>query len=174
MSNIIKPTVGRKVWFRPNGGGQLQKPGISPPEFGYPVDLGGQPLDATVVYVWNDRMVNLLVVDHYGNQFIATSVMLVQPDVDHPVAGSYAEWMPYQQGQAKKAESVDKAILATTTFGSAAATLPACKGANCGATDGVSHSAECKAEHNAATNPNDFPLGKACDLSSEGACESCQ
>lgn len=31
------------------------------------------------------------------------------------------------------------------------ATYPECKGANCGCTDGVSHSAECLAEYDAAT-----------------------
>lgn len=32
-------------------------------------------------------------------------------------------------------------------------TYPACKGTNCGATDGVSHSLECKAEHDALVGP---------------------
>ena len=103
MSQVITPTIGRKVWFRPNGTGSL-----------HPSNLGGfvptplsiidndQPLDATVVYVWGDRMVNLAVIDHYGNSFIATSVTMLQPGEAAPSAGYYAEWMPYQQGQARK------------------------------------------------------------------------
>lgn len=187
MGNIIKPTISRKVWFRPNGQIRFQKPDTNPPVYGAPHILSDQPLDATVVYVWHDRMVNLLFRDHYGNQFIATSVTLVQPDADPPAAGFYAEWMPYQAAQAQKAEAIDRAIMFTTPLGNASAIaqalgapvgldlppiIPPCKGTNCGATDGVSHSAECKAEHDAAAG--DFPLGKACDLSGEGACESCQ
>lgn len=86
---VITPTVGRKVWFRP--GGYI-------PE-GMSVFPGGQPLDATVVYVWHDRMVNLLVVDHAGKQHAMTSVHLVQPG-DSACPSSYAEWMPYQVKQA--------------------------------------------------------------------------
>lgn len=48
-----------------------------------------------------------------------------------------------------------------------------CQGPNCGTT-GDEHSPQCKAEHDAVADDNDFPLGKACDLSGEGTCESCQ
>jgi hypothetical protein len=92
---VIKPTVGRKVWYRPtafdkSGPGAMQS--------------GDQPLDATVVYVHGDRMVNLFVVDAVGRTFAKTSVTLLQDDdAPPPIAGGggYAEWMPYQQGQAK-------------------------------------------------------------------------
>lgn len=99
-STVIKPTVGRKVWFRPNGTTDLQKPGTT--ERSRLNELHGQPLDATVTYVWSERMVNLSVLDHYGNPFIATSVNLLQPGDSTPATGFYAEWMPYQQGQARK------------------------------------------------------------------------
>ena len=99
-SPVIKPTVGRKVWFRLNGTAELQKPGTS--NRGSVAAIDGQPIDATVVYVWNDRLVNLAVLDHYGNSFIATSVTMLQPGEAAPSAGYYAEWMPYQQGQARK------------------------------------------------------------------------
>ena len=90
MSTIL-PTVGRKVWFRRNG---AYKEGM--------VELGSTtPMDATVVYVWEPDMVNLLVTDHVGNQFQINNVTLVTPD--HPgVTHWYCEWMPYQIGQAKK------------------------------------------------------------------------
>ncbi|UCV01152.1 crAss001_48 related protein [Acidovorax radicis] len=107
-STVIKPTVGRKVWFRPNGTTDLQKPGTT--ERGRLNELHGQPLDATVTYVWSERMVNLSVLDHYGNPFIATSVNLLQPGDSTPATGFYAEWMPYQQGQAAKAESASAAM----------------------------------------------------------------
>lgn len=91
---MIKPTVGRQVWYRP---------------FGHNRTLLGvwddtQPCAATVTYVWNDRMVNLQVLSpaHEKPQNF-TSVQLLQdddvaPQLEH---GGYAEWMPYQVGQAR-------------------------------------------------------------------------
>ena len=99
MSDIIKPTVGRKVWYRPQGASFLKPDGMVVTT---PSVYGDQPLDATVIYVWNDLMVNLDVTDHAGNRFIATSAILVQ-EGDHKPSGAYAEWMPYQQGQSSKA-----------------------------------------------------------------------
>ncbi len=92
-SNIIPPTVGRKVWFYP---GNTRGDMIVMPSNGVP-----QPLDATIVYVSNDRCVNLLVADHGGKLHALTSIHLVQPG-DPLHDGGYAMWMPYQVGQAKK------------------------------------------------------------------------
>lgn len=109
MSNVIIPTVGRKVWFWPQDCTfeKRNAEGVLKPFA--PSDLGGvtaarQPMDATVVYVWHDRMVNLLVLDHYGNAFPVTSATLVQ-DGDEPPTGAYCEWMPFQKGQAAKADA---------------------------------------------------------------------
>lgn len=102
--SIIKPTIGRKVWYRPNGTSFIQPDGT----FKSPVSCGTQPMDATVIFVWSDRMVNLDVIDHMGNHFVATSVTLVQPGDPTP-SGSHCEWMPYQQGQAAKTEATEKA-----------------------------------------------------------------
>ena len=54
---------------------------------------------AMVSYVWNDRLVNLTVSDHYGKSFNMTSVQLVQAGDLKPEH----EWMPSQVGQAAKA-----------------------------------------------------------------------
>lgn len=100
---IVTPTVGRKVWFRLNGIPTLQRANIDEHSFAIPKLISTQPLDATVVYVWDDRMVNLAVRDHYGNNFVASSVVLVQEGDDKPSNGGYyCEWMPYQMAQAKK------------------------------------------------------------------------
>lgn len=102
---MIKPTVGRKVWY------YVSKNDVAGP---IPMVTQGsreaetlQPLDATVIAVWGDRMVNLLVTDIMGHQFPVLSCALLQDD-DEPqkdtegnVAGRYAVWMPYQVGQAK-------------------------------------------------------------------------
>jgi len=106
---VIKPTVGRKVWYRPRGISFVQPNG----SVFAPSDYGAQPMDATVIYVWGDRMVNLDITDHAGNHFIATSVTLLQEGDDEPV-GAYAEWMPYQKGQAAKTEASEKAAAPTS------------------------------------------------------------
>lgn len=98
MATIIKPTIGRRVWFWPNG---VSSVGDSPLH----VISGDQPFDAGIVYVWGDRMVNLDVSDHYGRHHQATSVTLLQDGDPIPVVGPYATWMPYQVGQAKSAAS---------------------------------------------------------------------
>lgn len=91
---MIKPTVGRVVWYRPS-----EEDLVSMTTFH---DVPAQPLAAIVAYVWNDRLVNLTVSDHNGATQQRTSVPLVQ-EGDTPFAGGrYCEWMPYQVGQAKK------------------------------------------------------------------------
>lgn len=95
---ILPPTVGRKIWFRGipfDTWGRLPA-GTSPAVY------GDQPLDATIVYVHGDRMVNVDVVDHVGVHWFMSSVTLKQ-DGDIVAYGTpHVEWMPYQLGQAKK------------------------------------------------------------------------
>jgi hypothetical protein len=90
---MIKPTVGRVVWFTPSS--------VHPvPDF-LAIDKE-QPCAAIVIYVWNDRMVNLVTFDQYGKAFNSTSVQLLQDDDAKPAHGYFCEWMPYQVGQAAK------------------------------------------------------------------------
>lgn len=92
---IIRPTVGRKVWFFPNGCQFHSEPKCIHPE---------DPMDADVVYVWSDFMVNLSVKDHIGQVHAFTSVRLVQPGESVPGPGNaYATWMPYQVSTARAA-----------------------------------------------------------------------
>lgn len=97
---MITPTVGRKVWYRHNDSGPVS---LGNNTVLNPAEFSDQPMDATIVYVWNNRMVNLSIMDHYGNRFNRTSVPLVQEGDEEPTLAGYAEWMPYQQGQAKAA-----------------------------------------------------------------------
>lgn len=90
---MIKPTIGRKVWFRAAGVSTLNGKAVN--QF-----VQDQPFDATIVCVWGDRMVNLLVVDHGGEMHSVRSVTLRQEGDNQP-GGMYCEWMPYQNGQAK-------------------------------------------------------------------------
>jgi hypothetical protein len=93
-SPLIKPTIGRKVWFHPNG--------MKESAAGKPVDVfvKEQPLDATVVCVWGDRLVNLGVIDHGGAVHSIRSCPFRHPNDPVP-GGYYCEWMPFQTGQAK-------------------------------------------------------------------------
>lgn len=95
---MITPTIGRRVWFRPSAA-LIESSGMT-------VHDKAVPLDAGIVYVWNDRLVNLDVTDHAGVHLAITSVPLIHGDEPAgPMPFFYAEWMPYQNGQAKKTEA---------------------------------------------------------------------
>lgn len=82
MSNHLKPKpyVGMKVWYRPN---PLEISGKIYPSETVSMSHGGEhPLDATVIGIWSDREVNLLVTDVLGRQFFRPKAILVQ-DGDH-------------------------------------------------------------------------------------------
>lgn len=111
MPQIIKPTVGRKVWYRPSahdvaGVGGMSVAGFSGP--GAPDPEKTQPLDGTVTAVWGDRMINVTIRDVYGKVFNKTSATLLQPgdpvpaDAQGNPVGGYCEWMPYQVAQTEK------------------------------------------------------------------------
>ncbi|WP_423454220.1 crAss001_48 related protein [Ottowia sp. VDI28] len=99
-SPTIKPTVGRVVWFYPS---QLTG------ESGFARASDGQPLAAIIARVWSDTCLNLTVLDADGVPHSRTSVLLVQdPDAADRPAGNYCTWMPFQKGQAAKAETAEK------------------------------------------------------------------
>lgn len=108
MNTIIKPTVGRVVWFHPST--VIGSTDFSPP-------AAGQPLAAIVAAVLATGELNLTVFDAVGNPHSQTLVPLVQEGEDVPANGYYAEWMPYQKGQAAKTEALESAMteVATTT-----------------------------------------------------------
>ncbi len=90
---MIKPTNGRIMWYWPMKN-----------------ERGDQPLAAIVSYVYGDNMVNLGVFDRQGNVSSKVSVPIVQDGSPYTAGDShYAEWMPYQIGQAKKHEGETKA-----------------------------------------------------------------
>ena len=93
---MIKPTIGRVVWFQP---------GKAPDQ-----PLHDQPFAALVAYVWNDRMVNLAYFNKNGEPRNATSVMLLQDDDPAPDCGHFAQWMPYQKGQAARTEAAEAKV----------------------------------------------------------------
>ena len=95
----IEPTIGRVVWFWPRtymatDSGNLGK---------------DQPYTAQVCFVHKNGAINVAGYRHDGTHFTAQSVHLVQ-DGDEAPEGPYAEWMPYQKGQAAKTEQLEKQV----------------------------------------------------------------
>lgn len=86
---MIEPTIGRQVWFWATHG-------------------AAQPQAATVCFVHHNRLVNLQVIDHTGSARPAANVTLRQPEDSIPF-GEFAEWMPFQKGQAAKTEQLERA-----------------------------------------------------------------
>ena len=93
---MIKPTIGRQVWFTPGA-----EPTISSNA------LSDQPFAATVVHVNADDTVNLAVLDHFGKAHFVRDCPLSQEDGDVDATKDHCAWMPYQKAQA--AETTKKA-----------------------------------------------------------------
>lgn len=92
---MIKPGIGRQVWFTPAKGTPMTQ------------HSDRQPFAATVVYVWGDEMINIAAFDHNGVLHQETSVTLLQDREPSPTEqehGRYCEWMPFQKGQAASAQ----------------------------------------------------------------------
>src|SRR6266404_2060396 len=92
---MIKPTIGCVVLVQ-NRSGSTDTSQAEP---------------ALVSYVWSDRLINVGGFDHNGTPFAFTSLTLLQDDDPLP-AGAYAEWMPYQKGQAAKTDALETAAAA--------------------------------------------------------------
>ena len=101
---MIKPTIGRVVWFTPSNHND-------------PRGDVKQPMVALIAYVWSDRLVNLAAFDQNGAHFgAATAVPLLQDDDEVPLRrGYFAQWMPYQMGQAAKTEQAEAKAAAAGT-----------------------------------------------------------
>jgi hypothetical protein len=87
---VIPPTIGRVVLVQ-------KRPGS--------LDIT-QPEAAFITKVWSDRLINVGGFNANGTPFGETSVPLLQDD-DPATLGPYAEWMPYQKGQAAKTEALE-------------------------------------------------------------------
>ena len=85
---MIKPTVGRILWYFSGGEYCPEKAAI-------------------VTGVHGDRMVNLCVFDDSG-AVPHPSIWLVQPNDERPT-GEYCSWMPYQTKKAFGSESGEQA-----------------------------------------------------------------
>src|SRR4051812_35540093 len=92
---MIRPSVGQVLWFFPH-----VDEGFKP---------GDQPHAALVAKVLDDRTVNLACFGESGAPYSRQAVQLLQDDDVAPEGGHFASWMPYQMGQAAKAEAAQAA-----------------------------------------------------------------
>lgn len=99
---MIKPSIGRVVWFTPAKNDAA-------------LSGSDQPLAAIVTYVHSDRCVNLAVFDANGGSLGRTSAALLQDEDVGNEGGYFAQWMPYQAGQATKQTEPEAAAKARTT-----------------------------------------------------------
>jgi hypothetical protein len=96
---VITPTIGRVVWYWPASAEPLQ---IIEPT---------QPFKADIVCVHADGTINLAGYDHGGAPFAESHCPLWEGEGARP-EGSCWQWMPYQKGQAAKAEVLEKQLRA--------------------------------------------------------------
>lgn len=90
---MIKPTIGRVVWF-----------------YEYIPSQGHKgPFAAHVCKVHSDEFVNLMVISESGLPFSRRRVRLIQEVCEAPQY-EYCEWMPFQKGQAAKTEAFQKQL----------------------------------------------------------------
>lgn len=81
---MIRPTVGRIVWFYPAMGDEHFPP--------------GGPYAAMVCWVHSDSLVNLVAYNGNGDGQGRSSVRLLQDGEPNPDgATAFCEWMPYQK-----------------------------------------------------------------------------
>jgi hypothetical protein len=78
----ITPTVGRVVWYFRQG--------------------AVEPWDAHVCHVNGDGTINVGGFDNRAVPYASLFVPLIQEGEPKPTSGPWCEWMPYQQGQARK------------------------------------------------------------------------
>lgn len=71
---MIKPTVGRIVWYYPAG------------------IHTAEPLAAIIAYVHSNTRVNLAVFDPYGVAYSQNAVLLVQQSVEEVPQEAYCAW----------------------------------------------------------------------------------
>lgn len=95
----MSPSVGRKVWYRPEG-------------------AEGKTLDATVCAVNENSTINVAVHDEYGEHLGGfRNVVLVDEGGVAPGTGPYCEWMPFQIAAAKAATEAAPPLAAAQVAG---------------------------------------------------------
>ena len=90
---MIKPTIGRVVLYHPRASDRIQKLLANSDQIAAP----GQEvaLAATVVHVYNDNYVNLIVFDSHGNPHPSKEVLFIHDEeTQKHEYGGWCEWPP--------------------------------------------------------------------------------
>lgn len=105
---MIVPTVGRVVWYWPEGEVQMR------------MQLE-QPCAAIIARVHSDTRINIAYFDENGHAHNRTGVRLIQDEkVGHGSPEPICTWMPFQAGQQAKAQAAEDALIATVKAARAA------------------------------------------------------
>ncbi len=89
---MIKPTIGRIVWYYPRAGHR-------------------EPYAAIICRVHSNTLVNIAYFDENGTASNAGAVKLYQgEDIALKPYDNFCEWMPYQHGQAAKTEAAEAKV----------------------------------------------------------------
>lgn len=99
MTDIIKPSVGRKVWVYESA------------QHAVDVEAGrNEAFDGTIIATHSDNCISVRAYDHSGTEQIGIGLTLRQPGDPMP-NGPHAGWMPYQvqASQSKFASFTSKA-----------------------------------------------------------------
>jgi hypothetical protein len=73
------------------------------------------PWPCLVTKVYGDRYINAAGFNEWGTAVSYASLQLLQDNDPVPEVGPYAEWMPYQKGQAAKTEALEQQVRGGTT-----------------------------------------------------------
>jgi hypothetical protein len=107
---MIKPTIGRVIWIWRNG---KSAPNV-------------QPEPGLICFVHDDYTINVAGFSRDGVPFTHNSLPLDQNDPAHPLPpgiSAWAEWMPFQVGQAAaQAAATPAAVMTSEQVSAAAAT----------------------------------------------------
>lgn len=98
----IEPTIGRVVWYYPSYVGEPPKE--------------REHLAAIVSDVLDNGHINIAGFRSNGQAFYDQDIRLVQDGEETPATAHYCTWMPYQVGQAKKAEAETDAFFKAAPF----------------------------------------------------------
>ena len=90
----ITPTVGRIVWYYPNGGDN------------FPHNGDKEPLAAIIVKVHSDLVLNLAVFDANGFIHQRQSLYYLAPNAVPAANTPYWCWIPFQLGQAAMTQKI--------------------------------------------------------------------
>lgn len=103
MSKVIVPTVGRKIWLWWSGADRLSYEQQLADGDNHPTV---QPLDASICRTFNDHLISVTAASGGFAPVLYTSVQLIQDGEPYDLhTGLHCQWMPFQVGQAKAAQS---------------------------------------------------------------------